>query len=205
MQQNYFTSSREILIQKEGLARVPQLRPLGRILPTTPRTTPDTTPIWQTQDHQIFQKCRWHTDYMWYQPLRCSEHIEGLQYNETKTQVYKRMWGNLPDKLHGYYYQLNPHWLENCRVQKTNIHWHNHSVQLQTPHKDKYATILFLYNRLNTYNLQEYDYDKEITTKQNILQNNTFPIHNHSTPQSMPISRRIQRTDGSHAHALPNT
>jgi hypothetical protein len=74
------------------------------------------------------------------------------------------------------------------------------------PTQHKYATIRFLCNRLNTYNLQEDDYNTEITTIQNILQNNAFPIYNHKKP---PLHAHppphIQRTDGSHAHARPNT
>jgi hypothetical protein len=45
------------------------------------------------------------------------------------------------------------------------------------PTQHKYATIRFLYNRLITYDLQEDDYNTEITTSQNILHNNAFPIH----------------------------
>jgi hypothetical protein len=41
------------------------------------------------------------------------------------------------------------------------------------PTQHKYATIRFLYNRPNTYDLQEDDYN----TIQYILHNSTFPIH----------------------------
>jgi hypothetical protein len=45
------------------------------------------------------------------------------------------------------------------------------------PNQHKYATVRFLYNRLNTYDLQEDHYKTEVTTIQNILHNNAFPIH----------------------------
>ena len=49
----------------------------------------------------------------------------------------------------------------------------------------KYATVKFLYNRLNNYDLREDYYNAEVTTIQNILHNNAFPIHPH-TPQPPP-------------------
>jgi hypothetical protein len=45
------------------------------------------------------------------------------------------------------------------------------------PTQQKYVAIKFLYNRLNTYNLQENEYKTEENTIHNIMQNNNFPIH----------------------------
>jgi hypothetical protein len=50
------------------------------------------------------------------------------------------------------------------------------------PTQHKYATVWFLYNRLNSYNLHDDDYNTEIITIQNILYNNAFPIYHHENP-----------------------
>ena len=74
------------------------------------------------------------------------------------------------------------------------------------PTQHKYATIRFVYNRLNTYNLQEDDYNTEIPTIQNILQNKAFPVHNHKPPplQAPPPTYPENRRQP-HTHAPPNT
>jgi hypothetical protein len=50
------------------------------------------------------------------------------------------------------------------------------------PTQQKYATVRFLYNRLNTYDLQKDKYNTDVNTIQNILHNNAFPIHPWSPP-----------------------
>jgi hypothetical protein len=45
------------------------------------------------------------------------------------------------------------------------------------PTQHKYATIRFLYNRLNTYQLHNEEYQQEENIIHNILYNNSFPIH----------------------------
>jgi hypothetical protein len=44
------------------------------------------------------------------------------------------------------------------------------------PTQHKYAAVSFLYNRLNTYQLQPAEYRQEENTIHNILHNNSFPI-----------------------------
>jgi hypothetical protein len=44
------------------------------------------------------------------------------------------------------------------------------------PAQHKYAAIRYLYNRLNSYNLQAQGYQQELNTIHNIMQNNSFPI-----------------------------
>jgi hypothetical protein len=44
------------------------------------------------------------------------------------------------------------------------------------PPQHKYAAVRFLYNRLNTYQLQTEDYKQEENLIHNILHNNSFPI-----------------------------
>jgi hypothetical protein len=46
------------------------------------------------------------------------------------------------------------------------------------PTQHKYATVKFLYNRLNTYNLQVCKYRQEENIIHNIMHNNSFPIQN---------------------------
>ena len=62
------------------------------------------------------------------------------------------------------------------------------------PNQNKYATVRFLYNRLNTYDLHADYYNAEVTTIQNILQNNAFPIFP-PTPQPPPDTNKKQLTN----------
>jgi hypothetical protein len=57
------------------------------------------------------------------------------------------------------------------------------------PNQHKYATVRFLYNRLNTYDLHKDYYKTETTTTQNILHNNCFPIHP-PTPRPSPNTNK---------------
>jgi hypothetical protein len=45
----------------------------------------------------------------------------------------------------------------------------------------KYAAIMFMYNRLNTYNMHKEEYKIEEDTIQNITFNNAFSIHLHNS------------------------
>jgi hypothetical protein len=56
------------------------------------------------------------------------------------------------------------------------------------PTQHKYAAVRFLYNRLNTYDLQDDEYKTEENTIHNILYNNSFPIHSHKPPTQNPPS-----------------
>jgi hypothetical protein len=53
------------------------------------------------------------------------------------------------------------------------------------PTRQKYAAIRFLYNRLDSYNLQHNEYQLELNSIHNILQKNGFPIppHKAHTPR----------------------
>jgi hypothetical protein len=52
------------------------------------------------------------------------------------------------------------------------------------PTQHKYAAVKFLYNRLNSYGLQEQEYKQELNVIHNILRNNSFPI----TPQEQTLN-----------------
>jgi len=59
-----------------------------------------------------------------------------------------------------------------------------------------FATVRFLYNRLNTYDLKQTEYDQELNTIHNILHNNAFPISCHKSPtdsQKAPMEPRTTK------------
>jgi len=65
------------------------------------------------------------------------------------------------------------------------------------PTQQKYATIRFLYNRLNTYQLHNEEYHQEENIIHNIPYNNSFPIHPQKPPnlkqnrkQNSPVLKR---------------
>jgi len=53
------------------------------------------------------------------------------------------------------------------------------------PTQHKYAAIRFLYNRLNSYQLQDSEYQREESVIQNILHNNSFPLPNRKPKTQM--------------------
>jgi len=61
------------------------------------------------------------------------------------------------------------------------------------PAQHKYATVRFLYDRLNTYNLHEDEYKAEENIIQNIMYNNTFPIQPHKPPTPKPPTSMLDR------------
>jgi len=64
-----------------------------------------------------------------------------------------------------------------------------HTSNHPTQHKYVYAAVRFIYNRLNSYDLQEQEYKPELNVIHNILHNNSFPI----TPQKQPPSNTTQQ------------
>jgi hypothetical protein len=63
------------------------------------------------------------------------------------------------------------------------------------PTQHKFVAVSFLYNRLNTYQLQPAEYQQEENTIHNILHNNSFPILPQKTnPQITPHLQRITTT-----------
>jgi hypothetical protein len=75
------------------------------------------------------------------------------------------------------------------------------------PTQHKHAARQFLFNRLNTYNLQEDDYNTEINTIQNILHNNAFPTEMHKNPPTtrMPPDTSKEQTTAVHTHTKLQT
>jgi hypothetical protein len=62
------------------------------------------------------------------------------------------------------------------------------------PPQHKYAVMKFLFNRLNSYNLQQEEYRQELNTVHNILHNNSFPITPHHPPIHTPRHKEITQT-----------
>jgi hypothetical protein len=62
------------------------------------------------------------------------------------------------------------------------------------PAHHKYAAARFLYNRLNSYDLQHKEYQTELNTIHNILRNNSFPIKPHSTHTKKPTLPKEPKT-----------
>jgi hypothetical protein len=57
------------------------------------------------------------------------------------------------------------------------------------PTQHKYATVKFLYNRLNTYDLEREEYEHKLIIIHNILHNNSFPIK-HQKPQIQTLAQK---------------
>jgi hypothetical protein len=55
------------------------------------------------------------------------------------------------------------------------------------PTQHKYAAVKFLYNRLNTYNLQGDEYKRE----ENIMHSNSFPIHPQKSANLKPGKHQL--------------
>jgi hypothetical protein len=61
------------------------------------------------------------------------------------------------------------------------------------PTHHKYATVKFLYTRLDTYNLQQEEDLQELNVIHNILHNNSFPIKPQKPPTHNPVKQVVPR------------
>ena len=62
------------------------------------------------------------------------------------------------------------------------------------PTHHKYTAVRFQFNRLDSYNLQEEEYQHELNIIHNILHNNAFPIKPHKSPTHNPVRPAAPRT-----------
>jgi hypothetical protein len=62
------------------------------------------------------------------------------------------------------------------------------------PTHQKHAAIRFMFNRLNSYNLQHEEYQHELNNIDNILQNNSFPIKTHKPHIHKPAQPNDPKT-----------
>jgi len=58
----------------------------------------------------------------------------------------------------------------------------------------KYAAVRYLYNRLESYNLQQREYQQELNIIHNILHNNSFPIKPHKPTTPNPNKQETPHT-----------
>ena len=68
------------------------------------------------------------------------------------------------------------------------------------PPQHKHATIKFLHNRLNTYDLQPDEFIQEENTIQNIMYNNSFPIQTRRPHHPKPQKQRHTTHIHTHTH-----
>jgi len=66
-----------------------------------------------------------------------------------------------------------------------------------------FATVKFLYNRMNSYDLKQTEYDQELNTIHNILHNNAFRISCHKPPTHSLKAPREPRTTKKKGPPLP--
>jgi hypothetical protein len=62
------------------------------------------------------------------------------------------------------------------------------------PTQHKYAAVKFLFNRLNSYDLQTEEYQHELNIIQNILYNSSFPIRPHTPTIHTPAQQQVPKT-----------
>ena len=62
------------------------------------------------------------------------------------------------------------------------------------PTQHKYAAVRFLFNRLDSYNLQQEEHQHELNIIHNILHNNAFPIKSQKPPTHNPVRPIAPRT-----------
>ena len=119
------------------------------------------------------QICKWHFNHFWFQPHQHTTDTQWFQWPSPQPTLHSRT-GTRPLS------ELSIHWtptdINTAVYRKPTFtdtiipHTSNH------PAHHKYATVKFLYNRLNTYDLKQTEYNQELNTKHNILHNNAFPI-----------------------------
>jgi hypothetical protein len=71
------------------------------------------------------------------------------------------------------------------------------------PTQHKYAAVRFLYNRLDTYQLQGKNYTHEENIIRSILHNNRFPLHDHTPKQPHQLHTNLIPTQTTQIHTPP--
>ena len=148
------------------------------------------TIISKTQNNQLFPLCRWHTNIIRSQPLQHPSHLSRFNTLHPKLQfTAEAEKDNAINYLDVNIHRTSSGW-------KTAVYRKPTSTDTIIPYtskhppQQKYAAIRFLYNRLNTYNLQPTAYLQEENTIHNILYNNGFPIKPHKLHQPKPQKQR---------------
>ena len=138
-----------------------------------------------TQKHKIINYCRYVDDILLI-----------LDYNHTNIQAIQDDFNNLHPNLHFTAEIERDHTLNYL-----DISIHRTSTNISTaiyrkptftdtiipynsnhPTHHKYAAVRFLFNRLESYDLQQEEYNREINTIHSIVHNNAFPFKPHKPP-----------------------
>jgi hypothetical protein len=195
--QNYFTHKKDTVIQHDGLAMgTPSSELIAEIFLQHIQHTHLTH---LTHKHKIINYCR-HVD----------DILLIFDSNHTNIQKILNDFNTLHPKL-----QFTAEAERDHTLNYFNISIHRTPTNIKTavyrkptftdtiipytsnhPTHHKYAAVRFLYNRLNSYNLQQKEYRHELNIIHNILHNNAFPIkphpptHNTTKPTALRTNKQ---------------
>jgi len=189
--QNYFAHNKDIVIQYDGLTM--GTPPSGLIVEIFLQHIEHTHLAHLTHKHKILNYCRY---------------VDGILLIFDSTQTSIQM---IPDYSNAIHPKLQftaaaerDHTLNYLDISihrtptniKTAIHrkpTFTDTIILSTsnhPILHKYAAVRFLFNRLDSYNPQQQEYQHELNIIHNVLHNNAFPIKPHKHP---PITQQDQQ------------
>jgi hypothetical protein len=119
--------------------------------------------------------------------------LDDFKCSAPETKIYGRDGDKQQNKLPGHNHSQDPtNW-------KTSIYKKPTFTDMIIPYisnhpaQHKYAAIRFLYNRLNTYNLQKEEFKTEASIIQNIMHNNAFPILPHKPLTPKPTTSVLDK------------
>jgi hypothetical protein len=187
--QNYFAHKKQIVIQQDGLAMgAPSSVLIAEIFL---QHMEHTHLVHLTQKHNIINYCRYVDDI-----------LKIFDPNHTTLEMILNDFNSLHPKLQFTAETENDHTLNylDISIQRTPTNIKTAIYRKPTftdtiipfssnhPPHHKYATVKYLYNRLNTYNLQHEEYQQELLMIHNILHNNSFPIRPHKPHTRNPVN-----------------
>jgi hypothetical protein len=193
--QNYFTHKKQTVIQQDGLAMGAPSS--GLIAEIFLQHIEHTHLAYLTQKHNIVNYCRYVDDILII-----------FDPNHTTLEMILNDFNSLHPKLQFTAETENDHNLNYLDLSihrtPTNIKTAIYRKPTFTdtiipftsnhPAHHKYATVKYLYNRLDTYNLQHEEYQQELLMIHNILHNNSFPIRPHKSHTRNPVNPITPRT-----------
>jgi glycerol-3-phosphate cytidylyltransferase-like family protein len=185
--QNYFAHKKQIVVQHDGLAMgVPSS---GLIAEIFLQHIEHSYIIHSTQKHKIINYCRYVDDILII-----------FDPNHSNIQEITNDFNSLHPKL-----QFMAETEDNYTLNYLDLSIRRTPTSLRTaifrkptftdtiipftsnhPTQHKYATVRYLYNRLDSYNLKQKEYQQELNIIHNILHNNSFPIKPYKPPNPNP-------------------
>ena len=193
--QHYFTSNQDIVIQHDGLAMG---APSSGIIAEIFLQHMEHTHLTQlAQKHKIINYCRYVDDILLI-----------FDSNQSNIQMIQDDFNNIHPKLQFTSETERDHTLNYLDISihrtptgiRTAIYRKPTFTDTIIPHTSnhpahqKHAAVRFLFNRLHSYNLQQDEYNHELNTIHNILQNNAFPIKPHKPPIHNPTRLTKNKT-----------